>query len=148
MALLLPNDFKEFLKLLNASRIKYLVVGGYAVGYHGYPRATNDLDIWVAISPENAKKMVALLRKFGYAKTGLSQDLFLKKWSIVRMGVPPIRIEITTTISGVAFAHCFAQRVVDTIDGVQVNLINLQQLKINKKASGRNKDLDDLEHLP
>lgn len=148
MAISLESDFKEFLKLLNTNRVKYLVIGGYAVGFHGYPRATNDLDVWVAISSDNAKKLVSLLRKFGYAETALSQDFFLKEWSIVRMGVPPIRIEISTTISGVSFEDCYAQRVVDEIDGVRVNLINLQQLKINKKASGRNKYLDDLEHLP
>ncbi len=148
MAISLESDFKEFLKLLNANRVKYLVIGGYAVGYHGYPRATNDLDVWVAISPNNAKKLVNLLRKFGYATSELSQDLFLREWSIVRMGVPPIRIEITTTISGVTFTECYTQRVIDEIDGIRVNLINLDQLKINKKASGRNKDLDDLEHLP
>ncbi len=148
MAISLESDFKEFLKLLNANRVKYLVIGGYAVGYHGYPRATNDLDVWVAISPNNAKKLVNLLRKFGYATSELSQDLFLREWSIVRMGVPPIRIEITTTISGVTFTECYAQRVIDKIDGIRVNLINLDRLKINKKASGRNKDLDDLEHLP
>ncbi len=148
MAISFESDFKEFLKLLNANRVKYLVIDGYAVGYHGYPRATNDLDVWVAISPNNAKKLVNLLRKFGYATSELSQDLFLREWSIVRMGVPPIRIEITTTISGVTFTECYAQRVIDEIDGIRVNLINLDQLKINKKASGRNKDLDDLEHLP
>jgi uncharacterized nucleotidyltransferase DUF6036 len=148
MAISLESDFKEFLRLLNANRVKYLVIGGYAVGYHGYPRATNDLDVWVGISYDNARKLVKLLRKFGYKEKALSEELFLKKWSIVRMGVPPIRIEISTTISGVNFDDCYARRVVDVIDGVRVNLIDRDQLKINKKASGRNKDLDDLEHLP
>lgn len=148
MDITLPNDFKEFLRLLNFYRVEYLLIGGYAVGYHGYPRATNDLDIWIAIHPDNAERMVAVLRVFGFDTPELSVDLFLQDRSIVRMGVPPMRIEVLTTISGVEFAECYAERVVATINGIDVNLISLHHLKINKKASGRFKDLDDLERLP
>ena len=144
---LLP-DFKEFLKLLNARRVEYLLIGGYAVGYHGYPRATADMDIWVAMQPRNAEKMVAVLKEFGFDPPGLSAALFLKENQIVRMGVPPVRLEICTSISGVEFDECYRERVVATIDGVQVSLIGLKHLKINKKASGRHKDLNDLENLP
>ena len=144
----LPPDFKEFLKLLHAHKVKYLLIGGYAVGYHGYPRATHDMDIWIAIHPNNAARIVTALREFGFAMPNLSPKLFLQDDSIVRMGVPPLRLEITTAISGVEFSECYAQRVKDVIDGVPVNFIDLQHLKINKKASGRHKDLDDLEHLP
>ncbi len=144
----LPPDFREFLKLLNAHQVEYLLIGGYAVGYHGYPRATADMDIWIAMRPDNASKMVTTLRKFGFDVPELSADLFLKADQIVRMGVPPVRLEITTTISGVDFVTCYAARVVDVLDGVEVNLINLEHLKINKKASGRYKDLNDLENLP
>ena len=144
----LPPDFKEFLKLLHANKVEYLLIGGYAVGYHGYPRATHDMDIWIAIHPNNAKRVVAALREFGFDMPELSPNLFLQDQSIVRMGVPPLRIEITTAISGVQFKECYRRRVKDVIDGVPVNLINLQHLKINKKASSRHKDLDDLEHLP
>jgi hypothetical protein len=144
---LLP-DFREFLSLLHSHGVKYLLIGGYAVGYHGYPRATNDLDIWIALAPENAERIVAALRAFGFDLPELSTDLFLQDESMVRMGVPPVRIELTTAISGVSFDECFAERVVDTLDGVEVNLINLRHLKINKKASGRFKDLNDLENLP
>lgn len=147
MAISLESDFQEFLKLLNAHRVKYLVIGGYAVSYHGYPRATNDLDVWVAISPDNAKKIVKVLKKFGFAESQPSDELFLKEWNIVRMGVPPLRIEISTTISGVSFNECYKERVSEIVDGVRVNLISLEKLKANKKASGRNKDMDDLEHL-
>jgi hypothetical protein len=124
------------------------LIGGYAVGYHGYPRATADMDIWVAINPDNARKLVAVLREFGFDLPELSIDLFLKDQQIVRMGIPPVRLEITTSISGVEFDKCFKERVIDTLDGVEVNLISLEQLKINKKASGRYKDLNDLENLP
>ncbi|MBI5029652.1 MAG: hypothetical protein HZB51_03940 [Chloroflexi bacterium] len=144
----LPPDFQEFLRLLNARKIKYLVIGGYAVGYHGYPRATADMDIWIAIQPRNAEKVVAVLREFGFDIPGLSAELFLKEKQIVRMGVPPLRLEITTSISGVEFDECYRARVVAKIDGVSINLISLKHLKINKKASGRFKDLNDLENLP
>ncbi len=144
----LPSDFKEFLKLLNVHQVEYLLIGGYAVGYHGYPRATADMDIWVAINPSNAQRIVVVLKEFGFDLPKLSPELFLKEWQIIRMGVPPIRIEIATTVSGVNFNECFAERVVDTLDGVEVSLISLKHLKLNKKACGRHRDLADLENLP
>lgn len=97
----LPPDFKEFLKLLNSHRVEYLLIGGYAVSYHGYPRATLDMDIWIAVNPENAKKIKVVLEQFGFSGTQLSEDLFLKEEKVIRMGNPPLRIEILTTISGV-----------------------------------------------
>ena len=148
MDMVLPPDFKEFLNLLKGKNIQYLWIGGYAVGYHGYPRATNDMDIWIAIDPKNAEQMVLVLKEFGFDTPQLSKELFLKKNSIVRMGIAPMRIEILTTISGVNFEECFKQRVVEEIDGIEVNIISLKQLKINKKSSGRHKDLDDFENLP
>ncbi len=148
MDIALPPDFKEFLNLLKDKNIQYLLIGGYAVGYHGYPRATNDMDIWIAIDPKTAEQMVLALKEFGFNTPNLSKELFLKENSIVRMGIAPMRIEILTTISGVDFEKCYKQRVVDEIDGIKVNIISLKQLKINKKASGRHKDLDDFENLP
>lgn len=144
----LPPDFKEFLQLLNAHQIKYLLIGGYAVSYYGYPRATVDMDIWIAISPDNAQKIVNALQEFGFDVPELSNELFLQENKIIRMGVPPVRLEILTTISGVEFETCYNQRTIDTVDGVEINLISLQHLKQNKKASGRYKDLSDLENLP
>jgi len=144
----LPSDFREFLRFLADSEVQYLVIGGYAVGYHGYPRATQDLDIWIARTPENADRMVDVLRRFGFDLPELNRDLFLKADTIVRMGVPPIRIEVATTLSGVEFSECHANRVEDDLDGVQVSLMSLPDLKTNKKAAGRHKDLDDLDHLP
>ena len=144
----LPPDFKEFLKLLNAHQVEYLLIGGYAVAYHGYPRATADMDIWIATHAQNTKKIVAALKGFGFDLPELSTELFQKKGQIIRMGVPPVRIEIATTISGVVFEECFAARVVDELDGVEVNIIDLTHLKVNKKATGRHKDLDDVENLP
>jgi predicted nucleotidyltransferase len=144
----LPPDFKEFLKLLNAHQVEYLLIGGYAVGYHGYPRATVDMDIWIAMHPVNAERMTAVLKEFGFDLPELSAELFLREWQIIRLGVPPIRIEIATTISGVNFNECYAERVVDMLGGVKVHMISLKHLKANKKASGRHQDLSDLENLP
>jgi hypothetical protein len=115
---------------------------------HGYPRATADMDIWVALHPVNAGKLVAVLKEFGFDVPELSDDLFLKEEQVIRMGLPPVKIEIVTTASGVQFDECYAERVVDEIDGVEVNLIDLEHLKVNKRASGRYKDLNDLENLP
>jgi predicted nucleotidyltransferase len=143
----LPQDFKEFLKLLKEHKVRYLLIGGYAVSYHGYIRATGDMDIWIAIHPDNAHKMVAVLKTFGFDHPDLSDDLFLHENKILRMGVPPVRLEITTSISGVEFDECYQARVVDELDGVEVNLIDLENLKKNKKASGRLKDLTDFKKL-
>jgi len=144
----LPSDFKEFLKLLNAHQAEYLLIGGYAVGFHGYPRATVDMDIWIAMNPANSQRIVTVLKEFGFDLPELSPELFLKEWQIIRLGVPPVRIELATTVSGVNFNECYAERIADILDGVKVNLISLRHLKINKKASGRHQDLADLENLP
>ena len=141
-------DFKEFLKLLNVNRVEYLLIGGYAVAYHGYARATADMDIWIAIHPENAQKLVTVLREFGFNLPELVPELFQKKDQIIRLGVPPVRIEIATGISGVSFEECYAARIKDTLDEVPVNVISLSHLKTNKQAAKRHKDLNDLENLP
>lgn len=143
----LPRDFKEFLKLLNDLKVEYLVVGGYAVSYHGYPRPTGDIDIWIAVNAINAERMVDVLRAFGFALPNLSPQLFLDTKNMVRMGMPPVRIEILNEISGVRFDECYARRETPHIDGISINVIALDDLKQNKKASGRFKDLNDLENL-
>lgn len=144
----LPQDFKDFLKLLKSHEVKYLLIGGYAVIYHGFPRATGDMDIWVAVSPDNAFKLVDVLKDFGFEIPELSPNLFLAEGKVIRMGLPPIRLKILTSVSGVTFEECFNSRVVEMIDDVEINIINLEFLKKNKKASGRHKDLNDLENLP
>lgn len=148
MASRLAGDFKEFLKLCNRKRVKYLLIGGYAVGHYGYPRATADMDIWIEISPENAAKMVEVMIAFGFGVPELSPDLFLERGKILRMGVPPLRLEILNEIDGVTFERCYSARNRVMMDRIKVNVISLEHLKVNKAASGRMKDLDDLEHLP
>ena len=142
----LPPDFKEFLRLLNSSQIDYLVIGGYAVNYYGYSRATADLDIWIAIEPSNAARLAAVVNEFGFAQA--DAGLFLTPGSVIRMGTPPIRLEIRTTISGATFGDCFPRRITAEIDGVEINFIAVEDLRQNKKAAGRLKDQLDLQNLP
>ena len=144
----LPSDFKEFLLSLSSNGVRYLLLGGYAVGYYGYVRATADIDVWIALDPLNAAKTTKALRDFGFGVEGLSDELFLQEHKVVRMGVPPFRIEIRTSIDGGTFEECYRNRVTDTIDGIQIDIISLDDLKRNKRAAGRGKDLVDLEHLP
>ena len=144
----LHPDFKDFLRLLNSHGVEYLVVGGYAVGYHGYPRATGDMGIWIAISESNAQKATLVLRDFGIGEEGVSEEMFLEKDKVVRMGFPPVRIEVITGASGVDFAECYSRREIIEVEGIPINFISLQDLKTNKRACGRHKDLEDLEHLP
>ncbi|HKB66501.1 MAG TPA: hypothetical protein VKC61_11660 [Pyrinomonadaceae bacterium] len=148
MAQELAQDFKEFLNLLRANQVEYLLIGAYAVGYHGYPRATQDLDVWIASNPQNATRLVATLHEFGFGMAEVTPEFVLRPNNIIRMGEEPVRIEILNWASGVDFDECYRERVVDEIDGVEVSLIGLRQLKKNKKASGRFKDLADLEKLP
>jgi hypothetical protein len=136
------------LKSLNGQEVEYLLIGGYAVSYHGYPRSTADMDIWVATSERNAARIVATLVEFGFAGDNLSTRLFNQPDQITRLGNPPFRIEILTTISGVNFDDAYANRVVDEIDGIPVSIISYDDLKTNKRASGRLKDLADLDNLP
>lgn len=141
-----PPDFKEFLQLLNAKNVEYLVVGGFAVSHHGYSRYTGDIDVWVAINDSNAEKISAALKEFGFSQDVSS--LLLQPEKIIRMGVEPLRIEIHTSIDGVSFSECFAEKIDDDLDDVPTSFISLKRLRENKEASGRFKDLSDLENLP
>jgi len=143
----LPKDFRELLQLLNSRKVEYMVVGGYAVALYGYPRATGDMDIWIALSKDNAHRTVEALREFGFDTPQLKEDLFLEKEKNIRMGNPPLRIEILTSIDGVEFAECYRNKRIVTIDDIDVSFISLEDLKKNKKASGRYQDLADLENL-
>jgi len=125
-----------------------LLVGAYAVGYHGYPRATGDMDIWIETSKSNSGKALAAFREFGVPNEAVSESLFLETNKVIRIGVPPVRIEVITSASGVNFNECYANRENIEIDGILINFISLQDLKKNKQAAGRHKDLEDLEHLP
>ncbi len=144
----LPTDFAEFLRSLRSNGAEYLLVGGYAVGLYGYPRATADIDVWVRRSPRNAEKVVAAIRSFGFDVPALSVELLMKPDQVIRMGLPPLRIEVLTSVTGVEFEECWASRNEMLLGGEPVWLPKLEDLKKNKAASGRPKDLEDLRHLP
>lgn len=142
-------DLKEFLESLNSAGIKYMVVGGYAVNYHGYHRATDDLDVWIAVDKENARLISRVMQDFaGFPRSKVPPSMFLEVGKVFIFGREPVRIDILTGPSGVDFAECHARCVRATLDGVIVPLISLDDLKLNKRASGRLKDLADLENLP
>ena len=147
MDLALPSHFKEFLRLLRAQGVEYLLVGGWAVIYHGYSRATDDFDIWIALNPENADRIVRTLRKFGF-DVAPPAEVFLQEDKVLRLGSEPNLIEIMTSASGVGFEDCYRDRLETTLDNEPVSLISLKDLRTNKRAAGRLKDLADLEELP
>ena len=145
MATALPPDFSEFLQLLNSNRVQYLLIGGYAINIYGYSRNTQDLDVWVAIEKGNADRIVQALHAFGFAAA--TPELFLEPSQVIRMGVPPMRIEILTSISGVEFDECYERRRIETIAGVDIPVIGPDDLIANKLASGRLKDRADAERI-
>lgn len=144
----LHPDFKEFLRLLNSHQVEYLLVGGYAVSIHGYPRYTGDIDFWIAVSEDNAQKVVQVLQEFGFDVPSLSKDLFLDKSRMTRLGREPVKIEILNSISGLDFSSSKENAISIEIDGISIPVISLSDLRENKLASGRAKDLADLENLP
>ncbi|MEX0836409.1 MAG: hypothetical protein WD010_09980 [Nitriliruptor sp.] len=134
--------------MLGSHGVEHLLVGGYAVAIHGYPRATQDLDIWVAVDPVNAERLVAVLREFGFDDGEVTPEIFLSPDRIVRMGLPPLRLEVLTSVSGLDFATARGRAVVARIDGIDVPVVSLADLRRNKAAAGRPKDLADLAELP
>jgi hypothetical protein len=145
----LYKDFKEFLQSLIDHEVRFLVIGGYAVAWLGQPRNTDDLDIWVENSLENAERITTALRSFGFDTADLHVGLFTRDHGIVRLGNPPWKIEIFVAIPGVHFVECYPRRTVWPVDEMKVPMISLPDLRINKLASGRPKDFADLaHHLP
>jgi len=143
----LNRDFKEFIRSLNDNHVRYLVVGGYAVAFHGHPRYTKDIDIWIEMTQANAEKAIKSLAQFGFGSLGLKEEDFLIPDQTIQLGYPPSRIDLINTLSGVDFATCYSSRVQIEIEGTQVNFIDLENLKKNKQASGRLQDLADIESL-
>ena len=145
--MILNPDFKEFFQLLNANGVRYLIIGGYAVAYHGYPRYTKDIDVWIWINPENAERVVKTLVDFGFESLGLETKDFLEAGTIIQLGYAPNRIDLIMGIPGVDFEESYAAREEEEIDGVKLNFIDLENLKKSKKAAGRLQDLADIENL-
>ncbi|TYT74385.1 nucleotidyl transferase AbiEii/AbiGii toxin family protein [Desulfobotulus mexicanus] len=141
------NDFKELLELFNAHNVQYLIVGGYALAYHGTPRYTGDIDLFVKSDSENASLILKALNDFGFGSAGLKTEDFTNKDNIVQLGYPPVRIDIITSISGVAWEDAYKSREKGKYGDVPVYYIGRDQYIINKRASGRKKDLADIEAL-
>jgi len=140
-------DFKEFIQSLSDNQVRYLVVGGYAVAFHGYPSYNKDLEIWIEVSHENAVRILKALEQFDFSSLHLNENDFLVEDQIIQLGYPPRRIDIITTLEAVEFNVCFEKRLPIDVDGVNVNFIDLGNLRKNKKATGRLQDLADLEKL-
>lgn len=145
--MVLYPDFKEFLALLNARKVKYLVIGGYAVAFHGAPRNTKDLDIWLLIDPVNAGRVVEALADFGFGSLGLKPTDFMETDVIIQLGFAPNRIDLILGAPGVDFETCYQARAETVIDEIIVPFIDRENLILNKKAAGRLQDLADVEAL-
>ena len=144
---MLNQDFKEFLELLAKHEVRYLLVGGYSVAVYGHPRYTKDLDIWVFADAANATQLLAALEEFGFGSLGLSEDDFTTPGYVVQLGQPPVRIDLLTSVTGVDFEDAWSRRETMSIDGVELLVIALEDLRTNKRALGRHQDLADLENL-
>ena len=144
---MLSRDFKEFVALLYAHGVEYLIVGGYAMALHGRPRNTGDLDVWIARTPDNAARLMKALEEFGFGGLGLSLRDFETPEQVVQLGYPPFRIDLLTDIDGVQFADAWPRRETVVHEGMPLYFIGRDDLKANKRAVGRPRDIDDLEQL-
>ncbi len=143
----LNQNFKEFIELLNKNQVRYLVIGGYAVSFHGHPRYTKDIDFWVEVETSNADRMLQALDEFGFGDVGITKTDLMTPDRILQLGFPPHRIDIITTPPGVSFSQCYDRRSVGSADDVEILFINREDLIANKVASGRPQDLADVDHL-
>ena len=142
----LSKDLREFIALLNSTKVKYVVVGGHAVAFHGYPRFTGDMGFFVERSPENAASLVEVLSDFGFGKLGMKAADFLEPEVVVQLGRPPNRIDILTSIDGVEFDEAWNSRITSSA-GLELFFISKELLLCNKRAAGRAQDLADIQHL-
>ena len=143
----LDKDFNEFVELFLEHNVRFLIVGGYALAAHGLPRATGDLDAWVWVNPENAQNIMRALNAFGFQNLSLTESDFSKEDSIIQLGYPPFRIDILTSIDGVAFDHAWVKKIVVELNGMNVPFIGRDDLITNKKAAGRPQDIADVSRL-
>jgi predicted nucleotidyltransferase len=144
---MLHKDFRDFLALLAKHNARYLVVGGYAVAVHGYPRYTGDLDVFIALDTNTAESVVAALIEFGFSQTDIDVGMFLVPKSIVEVGHEPLKLHIMNAISGVVFDDAYGRRETVQLDGLDVPFIGYEDLLRNKSATGRGKDKVDVEEL-
>lgn len=145
--MILDRNFREFIGLLDARGVEYIIVGGHAVAFHGFPRYTGDLDIFVARSAPNARALLHVFRAFGFGDLALQENDFLTEDLVIEIGREPLKIQVLTGIDGVTFEECFAERIVLETDGLRLVFPSLRHLLANKVASGRPKDQIDVVHL-
>lgn len=143
----LAKDFREFIELLTSHRVDFLVVGAHALAFHGHPRYTGDLDLWLRVSDENSQRLERAIQAFGFSSTGLTADDFRKENTVVQLGHPPLRIDLITSLTGLDFEDAWKKRVVGDLDGLQVFFLDRESLIRNKRATGRTKDAADAEAL-
>jgi hypothetical protein len=143
----IQQDFRDLLELFNSNKVEYIIVGGYALAFHGAPRYTGDIDIYVKPDAGNAKQIMSALDEFGFGSVGLAAADFEKAGRIIQLGVPPVRIDLITSIGGVSWDEALAGQVDGKYGDIQVHYIGRAQFIINKRAVGRKKDLADIEAL-
>jgi hypothetical protein len=145
--MIFEKDFIDFIELLNVHEVEYMVVGAHALAFHGRPRHTGDLDIWIKPSVDNARKMVDVLKDFGFDSLGLAIEDFLKENYVTQLGYPPLRIDILNSISGVNFDEAYQGRILGKEEDLTISFINISDFIANKQAIGRAKDLGDIDAL-
>jgi len=144
---MLNEDYRDMLQILLGNEVYFLVVGAYAMGVYGYPRATGDFDIWVDTSPENSKKVYSSLAKFGAPLTDISEKTFTEEGIVFQIGIAPRRIDIITHIDGVRFKDAYESREVIEVEGLHIPFISKNDLIKNKRSTGREKDKLDADYL-
>jgi len=140
-------DFRELLASFNARHVEYMIVGGYALAFYGAPRFTGDLDLFVKPDPDNARRILPALEEFGFASLGLTTADFARADQVVQLGVPPVRVDIITSLTGISWEEAFAGRVAGRYGDIPVHYIGREHFIANKRATGRKRDLADLEAL-
>jgi len=143
----IEKDFKEFIELLNKNSVRYLIVGGYAFAFHAEPRFTKGIDFFVEGSEENAERLLNALAGFGFKNIGLEKDDFIKSENIVQLGVPPVRIDLMTSVTGLDFAVAWENRVTGSYGDIPAFFVSKADLIRNKMAVGRKQDLSDIDRL-
>jgi hypothetical protein len=145
--MVINKDFREFIALLNAKEVKYLVIGGYAVAYHGYPRYTKDIDFWIWLNEDNAKKIIEAIHAFGMSSMNIKVEDFMSADTVIQLGMPPNRIDILTDLETLDFETCYAQREIANFDGLDIAMLDLDNLIKSKLNAGRPQDKVDAKKL-
>ena len=143
----LDKDFREFIELLNEHKVKYLIIGGYAVNFHGYPRYTKDIDFWLWMNEPNIKKLIKAIEEFGFGGLNLEAKDFMAPENIIQLGYEPYRIDLLVEVEGIDFEECYERRTEAELDGTKVKFLSLMDLITVKKTAGRLQDLADAEQL-